>query len=193
LLTCNADFEPVSDHHVSLSQARRELRVDFRRRFASCANEHIKSLPDEAKAEIEDMVEKCLQPFTFTKSPNHTPRVRGLVSTEAQQYKTESQALPQEEQAREFPIDNWASYVRGGSDQGLGLSLQSSEFLSAPPGARSSMSSDQPICDCKGQCECPQPPNSFFYEQFMESGASDINQSSDSVEWDCGNSSMDMY
>lgn len=182
MLTCNADFEPVSDYHVFPNQAWRELRVDFRRRFANSANEHIKSLPDEAKAEIEDMVEKCLQPFTFTKSPNHTPRVRGLVSTEAQQYQTESQALLQEEQTREPPMDNWASYVGGGSNQGLGLSLQSSEFLSAPPGACSSTSPDRAICDCKEQCECPQPLSSFFYEQFMEPGAYDMDQSSSSVE-----------
>jgi hypothetical protein len=173
--------------------SRRELRSTLRTCFARSANEHIKSLPNEAKAEIvEDMVEECTQQFNLTKSPNFTPRGRAPLRTEAQQSRTESQTLPLEEQTRELPMENWGSQVREDSNQGLGLSLQPSAFPAAPSHGRSFTSPNMTSCDCLQQCECPPHPSSFFIEGFVDSGPLDVSQSPDTFDWDSRYSSMKM-
>jgi hypothetical protein len=184
-------FDP-SQRTPSLERpSRRELRFTLRLCFARSANEHIQSLPDAAKAEIvEVMVEECIQRFNLTKSPNFTPRGRAPLSTEAQQYRTESQTIPLEEQIRELPMENWGSQVGEDSNQGLGLYLQPSAFQAAPPRGRSFTSPNIPSCSCPQQCVCPPPPSSFFKEQFTGYGAFDMSQSPDRFDSDGRHSSM---
>jgi hypothetical protein len=173
--------------------SRRELRYTLGTCFARSANEHIKSLPDEAKTEIvEDMVEECTRQFNLTKSPNFTPRGRAPLRTEAQQSRTESQTLPLEDQTRELPMESWGSQVREDSNQGLGLFLHPSAFEVAPPRGCSFTSPNMPSCDCPQQCECPPPPGSFFNEGIMDSGSFDTSQSPDTFDWDGRYSSIRM-
>jgi hypothetical protein len=193
------DFNTVpSQSQRTPSLDLRELRDALRTCVARSANEHIRSLPDEAKAEIvEDVIEECIRQFILTKSPNskspnYTPRAGAPLSTEEQQHQFETQALPLEEQTRELPMENWGSCTGEGSHHGLGLAIQPSAFPPAPRG-RSFTSPNLPNCYCPGQCECPQYSSSFFNEQYMESEASNLNQSPYRCDWGGESSSMRMF
>jgi hypothetical protein len=176
-----------------------ELKFVIRTCVESSANDHIKSLPDDAKAAIEDMFENCFLQLTRGNSPNHTPRERAPLDAGVQQSPPESQTLPLEtqEQIRWLPMDNWRSQVGEGSNQERAqtssLTLQPSAFLRALPLGRSVTSPDLPRCFCLGKCECPPRPSSFFNEQYAVSGAFDLNQSPNRVDWDGGYSGMSMF
>jgi hypothetical protein len=128
------------------------------------ANNDIKSLPDDAKAEIVKEIVESLQ-LTFGKSsPNETPRIR----THLELHQFESQSLPMDEQTMEFPIGSWDSSGGESSNRGLGLALPSLESLPSSPRERSFTSSDRPRCMCQGKiCECPPWPESYFNEQYI--------------------------
>jgi hypothetical protein len=176
------DFDTVPANPIPPSQSRctprlekpfwSKIRCAVRTWVDRSANNEIKSLPDDAKAEIVKEIVEMLQLTLSKSSPNETPRIRA--HPELHQF--ESQPLPMDEQTMGFPIGSWGSFGGESSNQGLGLALPSSESLPSSPRERSFISSGRPRCKCRGPCECPPWPWSYFNEQYEASEASDVDQ-----------------
>jgi hypothetical protein len=146
----------------------RKLRCALKAHFDRSANGHLQSLPDEAKAEIVRDIFEDLQLALSKSSPDETP----TISAHHTQHLFEGQSLPADEQMMDLPtqIDNGDLSCTESSNQGLGLTMLSSESLHSSPREDSFTSPNLPRCKCKGnKCECPPWPTKYFEEDYIVS------------------------
>lgn len=164
-----------------------KLECALRRRLDQNANDSIKCLPDDAKAEIvKEMVEECVKQLIMSNySPNETPRI----PAPSEHHQVDSHTLPMTGQIIGLPVANrdssggewnwdssggernWDSSGGESSNPGLGLTLPLSDFLPGPPRGRSSTCPNPPRCVYSDECECLQCQSSHFNEQIVDSGA----------------------